>query len=105
MIDEETQTGAFSEHLVSFEPQPHIAAGYNNVQQTMIAALRTLPKKEAKAVLNKLGLGNSSKQGKASASVSDEEKALYRKGLRKLRKLMLDPTFSDLNTAIEAQIL
>jgi RNA polymerase primary sigma factor len=104
---DDTEAVAFSERLVSSEPQPHIAAGYNNVQQTMIAALRILPKQEATAVLNRLGLGNPTKSNETNLAVApEEEKALYRRGLRKLRKVMLgDPIFSDLDTGVEMQAL
>ena len=88
---QEEQQGAVTEHLVSREPQPHVAAGYNNVQQTMIAAVKSLPQKEAAAVLNRLGLGEEKLK---EAYDSSDERSLYRRGMRKLRKIMLDPSFS-----------
>ena len=90
----EEQQGAVTKHLVSREPQPHIAAGYNNVQQTMIAAVKSLPQREAAAVLNRLGLGQERPSAKSD---SDDERSLYRRGMRKLRKIMLDPSFGGLD--------
>ena len=98
---DEEQQGAVTEHLVSREPQPHMAAGFNNVQQTMIAAVKSLPQKEAAAVLNRLGLG---KEKPPVSKDTDDERSLYRRGMRKLRKIMLDPSFAGLESFADGSL-
>jgi hypothetical protein len=80
---------------VSREPQPQVAAGYSEVQQSMVNMLSALPEEEATAVLNRLGLSNDGEYDETSQS--EEARSLYRKGMRKLRKLMLDPGFALMN--------
>lgn len=91
--------GRLSEQLESREPQPQVAAGFSEVLQSMRAILQLLPAEESAAVLKKLGLGGAYSN---VAEDEEEERALYRRGLRRLRKLLLDPNVNS-DIAVDAE--
>lgn len=92
--------GRRTEQVESREPQPQAAAGFREVQQSMQSILQLLPAEESAAVLKKLGLGGAYNDG--TAEEEGEERALYRRGLRRLRKLLLDPSVSS-DIAVDAE--
>lgn len=103
--DSRLEASSATAYLVSREPQPAAAAGYNSIHQRMRNILRTLPSKEAAAIQRKFGITSEKElDGSAAEGVAqgdgkgteEEDRALCRRGLRRLKKRMSDdPTFSE----------
>eukprot|EP00607_Mallomonas_marina_P009266 CAMPEP_0182417854 /NCGR_PEP_ID=MMETSP1167-20130531/2294_1 /TAXON_ID=2988 /ORGANISM="Mallomonas Sp, Strain CCMP3275" /LENGTH=378 /DNA_ID=CAMNT_0024591663 /DNA_START=152 /DNA_END=1288 /DNA_ORIENTATION=- len=79
--------------LLSSQPPPTAQAGQRDARATVLQALATLPQDEAFAIYSRLGLGEGAEETQgdtsfAGAAAADEEllKALYHKGVRRLRR-------------------